>query len=369
MAALGVLLALALSQRTARIAGVNPGQVWNLCIVALFAALVASRLLLVLVNWSELRLHPAWMLGLAMIHHPLLAGAGGLAGVDGRRAVCALAAICRLERQPMCWPRRWPWGWPSSNWARCWPGRATGLKLGPQCAGLSPTPSSGRALERHAAGRSAASGAGVCGAGFLTIAIGLLVWLPMRRQQRRCGRAGSACRPAWRIYLTEMWRDTEGRGALLGGALDGPQMAAIVLVLAGALMLLERKGTNKFKGFPPFRRKKRKGWGTGLLKIGEQKTRPRMTESAQRPCARLIEVPAEAQGQRLDQFLGRATGGGEPLARATCCMDAGRCAGRRRCGRRHRMKLRGGERIVISRRTASGAAEGHAGRHSAGRGI
>jgi phosphatidylglycerol:prolipoprotein diacylglycerol transferase len=44
------------------------------------------------------------------------------------------------------------------------------------------------------------------------------------------------------VYITELWRDPEGRGALLGGALDGPQAAAIVLVLAGALVLLERRG-------------------------------------------------------------------------------------------------------------------------------
>jgi phosphatidylglycerol:prolipoprotein diacylglycerol transferase len=43
------------------------------------------------------------------------------------------------------------------------------------------------------------------------------------------------------VYMTELWRDPEGRGVVLGGALDGPQVAAIVLVLAGALVLLDRK--------------------------------------------------------------------------------------------------------------------------------
>jgi hypothetical protein len=38
-----------------------------------------------------------------------------------------------------------------------------------------------------------------------------------------------------------LWRDTEGRGALLSGALDGPQVVAILFVLAGAFVLLERK--------------------------------------------------------------------------------------------------------------------------------
>ena len=39
--------------------------------------------------------------------------------------------------------------------------------------------------------------------------------------------------------MTELWRDPVGRGLLLGGALDGPQIAAILMVLAGALLLRE----------------------------------------------------------------------------------------------------------------------------------
>ena len=38
-----------------------------------------------------------------------------------------------------------------------------------------------------------------------------------------------------------MWRDPEGRGSFFGGALDGPQVAAIVMVLLGGLMLRDRK--------------------------------------------------------------------------------------------------------------------------------
>jgi phosphatidylglycerol:prolipoprotein diacylglycerol transferase len=42
------------------------------------------------------------------------------------------------------------------------------------------------------------------------------------------------------IFITELWRDSEGRGAVLGGALDGPQLAAALMVLAGGVLLLER---------------------------------------------------------------------------------------------------------------------------------
>jgi len=92
MAAVGVLLVLFLVLRTARIAGLDGGQVWNLCILSLFAALVTQRLLLVAVNLGDLRRHPQWMLALAMIHHPF-ADCGRRDGWRGDRAlVCAQEA-------------------------------------------------------------------------------------------------------------------------------------------------------------------------------------------------------------------------------------------------------------------------------------
>src|SRR5260370_27452253 len=55
---------------------------------------------------------------------------------------------------------------------------------------------------------------------YLTIAILLLVWLPARRQ------AGDVAGLALigmgvAVYITEFWRDPEGRGQVLRGALDG----------------------------------------------------------------------------------------------------------------------------------------------------
>jgi phosphatidylglycerol:prolipoprotein diacylglycerol transferase len=75
---------------------------------------------------------------------------------------------------------------------------------------------------------------------FLTLSISLLLWLPERRRQGDV--AGLwLLGAAVAIFFTELWRDTEGRGTLFGGALDGPQVVAILLVLAGAFVLLERK--------------------------------------------------------------------------------------------------------------------------------
>jgi hypothetical protein len=52
------------------------------------------------------------------------------------------------------------------------------------------------------------------------------------------------------IFITEFWRDPEGRGAMLGGALNGPQAAAVALVLVGGLVLLERNGPVEDCGLP-----------------------------------------------------------------------------------------------------------------------
>jgi phosphatidylglycerol:prolipoprotein diacylglycerol transferase len=192
--ALGVLVALFLAQRTARMAGVNTTQVWNLSVIALFAALAGQRLLLIAINFTDLRSHPRWMLGLAMIHHPLLSAAGALAGL------IAAVVYARAKRMPA---------------ARTADALAAPLALGLACEQL---------------------GALMAGSGFGTettvrwavtytnVLAGL--WL--------LG-AGVA------VYVTEIWRDTEGRGSLLRGAMDGPQVAAIFFVLAGGLVLRERK--------------------------------------------------------------------------------------------------------------------------------
>lgn len=239
MAAFGILLALWLALRTARVVGVNPNQLWNLCILALLVAIAGSRLLLVLLNWTVLRSHPAWLLGLAMIHHPLLAGVGVLlalvvtvpyalsqklslaATADALAAPLALALACEqlgalLAGSGYGTQTSVPWAVIYTHpLALRWSGAPPFIPLHP--------------VQAYAA------------LAFLVISIVLVVLLPRRRQRGDIGGfwlifTGAA------IYLTEFWRDPEGRGAFLHGALDGPQLVAIVLVLGGALLLLERKG-------------------------------------------------------------------------------------------------------------------------------
>lgn len=238
--ALGVLVALVLAQRTARIVRVDAGKVWNLCILSLFAALATTRLLLVAANWSALRSHPSWVLGLAMVHHPLLAGVGALAGtgcaawyahhskLPFRATADALApplAAGLAFEQLGALAAGSGYGAdaaPSLGWAvtytnplaAIWSGTPLGVPLHP--------------VQAYAA------------LAFFALAVLLWVWLPLER--RRGDVAGLWLMGAGvTIYLTEIWRDWVGRGSLFHGVIDGPQIAAVFLVLAGALVLLERK--------------------------------------------------------------------------------------------------------------------------------
>jgi phosphatidylglycerol:prolipoprotein diacylglycerol transferase len=237
IAALGILLALTLALRTARIVGVNPNQLWSLSILALFTALAGSRLLLVILNWTVVRSHPAWLLSLAMIHHPLLAAVGSLcaliAAVSFARrkqmplrstadAMAAPLALCLAFEQLGALLAGSGYGTETSvRWAvtytnpyaAIWSGAPLGVPLHP--------------VQAYAA------------LAFLTIAVSMLVWLPYRRQQGDIAGLWLLSTGA-DVYFTEFWRDPEGRGALLHGLLDGPQIAAIALVLAGALLLRQR---------------------------------------------------------------------------------------------------------------------------------
>src|ERR1035438_3050163 len=72
----------------------------------------------------------------------------------------------------------------------------------------------------------------------------------------------------------------------------------------------------KGRGFPSFRQKDGERMGRPRLKAHKRKTRPQMTE------LRTIEVPIEATGQRLDQFLA-AQLEGVSRSRVQMLMDQG----------------------------------------------
>jgi phosphatidylglycerol:prolipoprotein diacylglycerol transferase len=263
LAAAGVLLALVLATRTARIAGVSPSQVWNVCVVALITALAGSRLLLAVLNWDELLRHPLWIFGLATIHSPVLAAAGVMMG--------AAAALFYMGRERM-------------PWVATLDALAPPLVVGMACEQL------GALLAGAGYGTETAAGWGIvytdplaqrwsgtplgvslhpvqayAAVGYMLLAVLLLRWLPVRRQPGDI--AGMALMGLGVVvYLTELWRDPEGRGEVLGGALDGPQLAAVVLVVAGGLMLLQRRGAGlrtDAASLPPFRQEEGERMGHG----------------------------------------------------------------------------------------------------------
>lgn len=240
LAATGALLALYSTQRTARMAGVDPAQLWNLSIVALFSALAGSRLLLILANLTVLREHPAWLLALSMVHHPLLAALGGALGAlaacvlarwrrmniwdtaDALAAPLALGLACEQTGALLAGSG---YGVQASGWAVHWAVTYTDLRA----AYWSGTP---LAEPLHPVQAYAAL---AC----LSLGAALLVFTPLRRQRGDAAGLGLAGL-GLAIFFTEFWRDPEGRGALLAGAIDGPQAAAILCVLMGAAWLLRQ---------------------------------------------------------------------------------------------------------------------------------
>ncbi len=225
-----------LALHTARKLQIDPNKIWNLCILMLFTALVGSRLLLVMTNWTVLRHHPLWILSLAMIHHPLLTAIGTVVAL----AVAAIYARIyhlpfRITADVLAAPVALGLGFEQIGALLAGSGYGTGAHIpwaitytDPLAARWSDAP---LGVPVHPVQAYAAFG-------FFAIAVGLLLWLPHRHQH---GDLAGLFLVATGIvlFITEFWRDPLGRGALLGGVIKGPQIAGIFFVLAGASMLLE----------------------------------------------------------------------------------------------------------------------------------
>jgi phosphatidylglycerol:prolipoprotein diacylglycerol transferase len=239
-AALGVLLALGLAQLTAKRSGLDPRyasrHAWNMIVLAVFAALAASRLLLVAMNLSDLRMHPRWLLAIAMVHHPLLATVGIVSGIIAvllyvRWAKLPLRAVADCLAAPVSLAMAaeqlgallagsdygcetssaWAVTYTSPLAAR-WSGTPLGTPLYP--------------VQAYAA------------IGALLLAAIVYGWLLMRR--RNGDAAGVALVGGGvLLFVIEIFRDWEGRGILLGGLVDTPQLVGLGLVLLGGLVLLD----------------------------------------------------------------------------------------------------------------------------------
>lgn len=238
--ALGILLALGLAPRTARQAGADPAKLWNLCVLSLAAAIATPRLQLIAENWRALRIEPAEILALSAVHRPAQFVVGALAGI-----LCAALYSWRAKLPPgatadalaplvavgMAWQQlgalasgagygreagsgvRWAVTYTDAM-AAIWSGTPLGIPLCP--------------VQLAAA------------LAFFALAVLLLLWLPLRRQRGDVAGAG-LMGAGVTVYFTEFWRDPQGHGWFFRGTLDGPQIAAILLLVVGALTLRERK--------------------------------------------------------------------------------------------------------------------------------
>lgn len=239
LTAIGVLAGLMLALHTARVTGVSPSHLWNLFVFSLFAALVGSRLLLVAMNWRILAHHPLWMLSLAMIHHPLVATIAGAIGLG------AAFAYARWRRMPMidtadALAAPMALGLGSEQLGALMAGSGFGTQTTVRWAVTYTHPLAARwsgaplGVPLHPVQAYAA-------VAYFTLAALLLVLLPARRQHGDIAGV-SLIGFGVIIFVTEFWRNWDGRGPMLLGALDGPQLAAVLMVIAGAVLLRERRG-------------------------------------------------------------------------------------------------------------------------------
>jgi phosphatidylglycerol:prolipoprotein diacylglycerol transferase len=208
-------------------------------VLAVFAALAISRLLLIGMNLSNLRLHPSWLLAVAMVHHPMLTGVGALGALV---AIVAYARWFRLRLPAVadCLAAPVALGMVAEQAGALMAGSDFGRESGSSSWLASITYSSA------IAGRWSGTPLGIpvypvqayASVGALILAGISFGWLFLARREGDVAGVwlmGSGTL----LFVTEGFRDWEGRGVLFGGALDIPQLVGLGMVLLGGAALLE----------------------------------------------------------------------------------------------------------------------------------
>jgi phosphatidylglycerol---prolipoprotein diacylglyceryl transferase len=95
LAAIGLILGLTLNVRLAVRDGIDEEKSWNLGIIAIVAAVLGSKLLLVITNWSYYSANPRALLGIGFLQ------AGGVYYGGIIAAVLASVVYMKLSRMPM----------------------------------------------------------------------------------------------------------------------------------------------------------------------------------------------------------------------------------------------------------------------------
>ena len=238
-AALGVLFALWLAQTTAKRSGIEPRHAWNMLVLAVFASLALSRLVLILMNLADLRRHPAWLLAVAMVHHPLLA-AVGIAGAASAMLIYVRWAGLPLLAAADCLAAPVTLGAAAEQIGALMAGSDFGRESASSTMVAAITYSS------ELAARWSGTPLGIplypvqayAAVGAILLAAILSCWqmLPHRRGDvTGVWLMGSGVL----LFVTEIFRDWEGRGALLSGVVDIPQLVGLGMVLLGGVTLLD----------------------------------------------------------------------------------------------------------------------------------
>jgi phosphatidylglycerol:prolipoprotein diacylglycerol transferase len=233
-AALGVLFALAVAPFSARRAGLDPRHAWNMLVLALFASIALSRLVLIAINLGDLRKHPRWLLALAMVHHPLLA-AIGIAG-----GLIAIVIYTRWARLPLlavadCLAAPVAFGMAFEQLGALMAGSDFGREA---TSGLSITYTSELAARWSGTPLGIALYPVQAYAALGALLLAMFCCLqPIRRRGDVAG--------VWLLgtgillFLTEILRDWEGRGVFLAGSMDIPQLVGLGMVVLSGIVLFD----------------------------------------------------------------------------------------------------------------------------------
>ena len=247
-AAVALICGLLLAMRSARAIGVDPDAVWNLGLVAVCSAFLGSRLLLVAGNWRDFLRFPLLMLTAAPLNSGKVFYGGLVFGVAAgllysrRKGLPLLRVLdafapgfalgygilmlgCLAGGSCYGMPTGKPWGITfHSRFAALWSGTPLGIPLQP--------------TQIYEAG-----------AEFLICA--LLLWM-LRQRSRTAGRSQDGeVFGAWLFlggaahFIIEFYRADPGRGSLFSGLITLTQGIALIAIIEGGLLWMDRTSRRK----------------------------------------------------------------------------------------------------------------------------
>ena len=236
--AIGLVAALFLALRTARLLRINPESMWNLSMLAVFSALLGAKLLLIGANLRDFFRYPMLMLSISAMNSGnavlvgfLLALTSGLIYIRIKkmpllRTLDAAAPALALADTIACVgaflagagygkPTMLPWGVVyRDRWSAFWYGTPLGIRLQP--------------VQLYEAA--------IIGALCL-----FLLWLLPRQHQNGEGIGAGLFLSGLATFGLEFLRGDTGRHFIFDGAFPISQGIAFLMVIAGALFWLERR--------------------------------------------------------------------------------------------------------------------------------